>query len=116
MRKRETPELHKEWLENEEREFNRVMRGKRMFNVPQHPLPSTRLMRRACIAKRLLPRIIGARGGRRRSPRPRDRRRTSPQSDWRREGALRASGSSARPARASGASARRRAKALTGRH
>ena len=33
----------------------------RVANVPQHPPPSTRLMRRACTAKRLLPRIIGAR-------------------------------------------------------
>jgi hypothetical protein len=33
---------------------------KRVANVPQHPPPSTRLMPCACIAKRLLPRIIGA--------------------------------------------------------
>jgi hypothetical protein len=33
---------------------------KRVANVPPHPPPSTRLMPCACIAKRLLPRIIGA--------------------------------------------------------
>jgi hypothetical protein len=33
----------------------------RVANVPEHSPPSTRLMRCACIAKRLLPRIIGAR-------------------------------------------------------
>jgi hypothetical protein len=34
----------------------------RVATVPQHPPPSTRLMPCARIAKRLLPRIIGARG------------------------------------------------------